>query len=223
MDSDLSKPLCTLVGVGPGVSMAVARRFGSAGYRVALVARNANAVSRFASELESAGIEGHGFPGDAGDELSLRKAFDDIHASVGPTEVLVYNAFAFHQANPSELRPSQLIGDFRVNVVGALISAQIVINHMKTAGRGTILFTGGGLALEPEPVASSLAVCKAGVRNLAFSLHKELSPFHIHVATVTICGYVQDGTRFSPGNIAESFYQLHQQPEGQWDREFVYQ
>ena len=36
MESDVSKPLCTLVGAGPGVSMAVARQFGSAGYRVAL-------------------------------------------------------------------------------------------------------------------------------------------------------------------------------------------
>jgi short-subunit dehydrogenase len=222
MDSNVSKPLCTLVGAGPGVSMAVARRFGSAGYRLALVARNADAVSRFASELESAGIEGRGFSGDAGDELSLRKAFDDIHASLGPTEVLVYNAFAFHPANPSVLQPSQLVDDFRVNVVGALISAQIVTNHMKTVSRGTILFTGGGLALEPQPAASSLAIGKAGIRNLAFSLHKELTPFHIHVATVTICGYVQNGTRFSPGNIAESFFHLHQQSDGQWDREFVH-
>jgi len=203
--------------------MAVARRFGSAGYRLALVARNADAVSRSASELGSAGIEGRGFSGDAGDELSLRKAFDDIHASLGPTEVLVYNAFAFHQANPSVLQPSQLVDDFRVNVVGALISSQIVINHMKTGSRGTILFTGGGLALEPEPGASSLAIGKAAIRNLAFSLYRELAPFHIHVATVTICGYVRDGTKFSPGSIADSFFHLHQQSEGQWEREFVYQ
>ena len=94
---------------------------------------------------------------------------------------------------------------------------------MKAAGRGTILFTGGGLALEPQPGASSLAIGKAGIRSLAFSLHKELALFHIHVATVTICGYVQEGTRFSPANISESFLELHQQIEGQWDRELVFE
>ena len=78
-------------------------------------------------------------------------------------------------------------------------------------------------ALEPEPSFSSLAVGKAGIRSLAFSLHKELGPFHIHVATVTICGYVHEGTRFSPGSIAEVFSLLHRQPEEKWDREFVYQ
>jgi len=219
----VGKPLCTVVGAGPGVSMAVASKFGSAGYRVALVARNADSVSRLASELASAGVESRGFQGDAGDELSLRQAFGEIQAALGPPEVLVYNAYAFHQANPSVLPPSQLVDDFRVNVVGALISAQIVIDHMKTAGRGTILFTGGGLALDPQPGASSLAIGKAGIRSLAFSLHQELAPFHIHVATVTICGYVREGTRFNPGNIAEAFFRLHQQPEGQWDREVVYE
>ncbi|MGO9261345.1 MAG: hypothetical protein ACLQU1_34325 [Bryobacteraceae bacterium] len=92
-----------------------------------------------------------------------------------------------------------------------------------TVSRGTILFTGGGLALEPQPGASSLAIGKAGIRNLAFSLHEELAPFHIHVATVTICGYVEDRTRFSPGDIAGSFFYLHQRAEGKWDRESVYQ
>jgi hypothetical protein len=87
--------------------------------------------------------------------------------------------------------------------VGALVSAQCVIDDMKAARRGTILF--GGLALEPEPSISSLAVGKPGIRSLAFSLHKELGLFHIHVATVTICGYVHEGIRFSPGSIAEVF------------------
>jgi len=223
MDSKVIRPLCTVVGAGPGVSMAVARRFGSAGHRLALVARKADAVSGLASELGTAGIEARGFAADASHEASLRKAFDDIHASFGPTEVLVYNAFAFHQASPSELSPAKLVDDFLVNVVGALISAQSVIQHMKMLNRGTILFTGGGLALEPEPTASSLAIGKAGIRSLAFSLHKELDPFHIHVATVTICGYVREETKFSPGNISESFFQLHQQPEGQWDRESIFQ
>jgi NAD(P)-dependent dehydrogenase (short-subunit alcohol dehydrogenase family) len=223
MASILTKPLCTVVGVGPGVSMAVARRFGLAGHRLALVARNAEAVSKFARELEATGIEAHGFTGDASDETSLRRAFEDIHASLGTTEVLVYNAFAFHQANPSELPPAELVDDLRVNVVGALISAQSVISRMKGLKRGTILFTGGGLALEPEPGVSSLAIGKAAMRSLAFSLHKELIAFHIHIATVTICGAVKEKTRFSPDNIAESFFQLHQQPEGQWDRESIYQ
>lgn len=223
MDSDRTKPLCTVIGAGPGVSMAVAKRFGSAGFRVALVSRNVDNVLRFVAALQAGGTEAHGFAGDAGNEASLRKTFHEIHESLGPTEILVYNAFRFHEANPSVLPASQLAADFQVDVVGALVSAQCVIGDMKAAHRGTILFTGGGLALEPESNYSSLAVGKAGMRSLALSLHKELAPFHIHVATVTIGGPVQEGTRFSPDRIAEVYFALHQQPEGKWDREVVYQ
>jgi short-subunit dehydrogenase len=223
MDSDGTKLLCTVIGAGSGISMAVAKRFSTAGYRVAVVARSAANVLKLADELQGAGTEAHGFAGDASSEGSLRKTFHEIHESLGPTEVLIYNAFALGQANPSELPAEQLAANFQVNVIGALVSAQCVIGDMKAAHRGTILFTGGGLALEPEPSYSSLSVGKAGMRSLAFSLHKELAPFDIHVATVTICGPVQEGTRFNPGQIAEAFFELHRQPRGKWDREFVYQ
>src|SRR5262245_2936290 len=150
MESDGSKLLCTVIGAGPGVSMAVAKRFGSAGFRVALVSRHADNVSRFAAELQAGGTQARAFAGDASSEDSLRKPFQEIHGSFGPTGVLVYNAYGFHQANPSELPPSQLTADLQVNVVGALVSAQCVIGDMKAVRQGTILFTGGGLALEPE-------------------------------------------------------------------------
>jgi short-subunit dehydrogenase len=207
----------------PGYKHGGGKAICTAGYRLAVVARNAANLLRFAAELQGAGAEAHSFAGDASSESSVRKTLHEIHQSLGPTEVLVYNAFAFRQGNPSELPAAQLAADFQVNVVGALVSAQCVIADMKAAHRGTILFTGGGLALEPEPSYSSLSVGKAGLRSLAFSLHKELASFDIHVATVTICGPVQEGTRFNPGRIAEVFFELHRQPVGKWDREFVYQ
>ena len=89
MDSKGSKPLCTVIGAGPGIGIAVAKGFGSAGYRVAMVARNADNVLKLAAELGTAGVEARGFGGDAGSEDSLRKTFGDIHQSLGPTAVLV--------------------------------------------------------------------------------------------------------------------------------------
>ena len=61
----MTQPFCVVVGIGPGIGLAVARRFGAAGYRLALVARRSEAVASFAKELETAGIEARGFVGDA--------------------------------------------------------------------------------------------------------------------------------------------------------------
>jgi NADP-dependent 3-hydroxy acid dehydrogenase YdfG len=81
MDLQVTKPLCTVVGAGPGLGLAVAKRFGEAGYRLALLARRADAVYKIANELATDGMEAGGFAADAGDEASLRRQFQQIDAS----------------------------------------------------------------------------------------------------------------------------------------------
>jgi len=93
---------------------------------------------------------------------------------------------------------------------------------MRASGKGTILFTGGGLALHPNPQVASLSVGKAAIRNLAYSLGAELELEGIQVATVTIAGYVKPGTHFDPDLIAETYWQLHTQKTGERQREIVY-
>jgi len=218
----MATSLCTIVGAGPGVSLAVARRFGREGFRIALIARRAEALADYQAELAAAGVESVGFAGDAGDAQSLRGAFEHVASQLGPTAVLVYNVAANAPGTPSTLDGEQLVETFRSNVVGALLAAQQVIPQMQSSGSGTILLTGGGLAFTPWPQAAALAVGKAGLRNLAYSLAAELEPLGIHAATVTIAGMVQAGTPFDPDRIADAYWRLHTQPAGQWEQEIIY-
>jgi len=218
----MADQVCAVVGAGPGLSQAVARRFAREGFRVALLARRPEALEGYVAELRGAGADAHGFPADAGDPASLQAAFGRVAAQLGAPEVLVYNAAALVPGVPSGLDPAAVLEQLKVNVVGALVSAQQVIPAMRAAGRGTILLTGGGLALSPIPQYASLALGKAAMRNLSFSLAFELEPEGIHVATVTVGGFIEPGTRFDPDQIAEEYWRLHTQPRGEWDREAVY-
>lgn len=211
--------VCVVVGVGPGVGMGVARRFASAGYTLALVARNADKLAGYADEI---GNGARGFAADAGEADSLRRAFAHIRDTLGAPEVLVYNTGVNVPGKPTTVDPEAFVTNFRVNVAGALVAAQAVVPAMREVGSGTILLTGGGLALAPYVDYASLAVGKAGIRSLAYTLHDELAPDGIHVATVTIAGFVQPGTFFDPDKIAETYWALHTQPPGSWDKEIVY-
>ncbi len=219
---DPGDKVCTIVGAGPGVSLGVARAFGKAGYALALVSRSGDKVTRIVKDLCGEGLRASGFVADAGDENSIRNVFGQIAANAGPVEVLVYNAFGFHAGPPSSLRIDDVMADFAVNVAGALACVQAVLPGMKSRSAGTILLTGGGLALEPAAPVASLAIGKAGMRSLTFSLFQELRPWGIHAATVTICGPVQDGTHFSPDLIAREFLALHRQEEPSWQAEHIY-
>lgn len=214
--------VCTIVGAGPGVSLGVARAFAAEGFTICLIARSLDKLNSVAAKLRDEGVQALPFAADAGDERSLRAAFEQIRSAAGETEVLVYNAYAFHPGMPSTLAVDDLMADFAVSVAGALAAVKAVLPAMKAAGSGTILFTGGGLALQPSAPAASLSIGKAGLRSLAFSLFEELRPSGIHAATVTICGPVQEGTHFSPDLIAREFLALHQQKQPGWQPEILY-
>ena len=218
----MSKPIIVIVGAGPGVSTGLARRFGREGFQVALIARNAAKLDGYVAEMKQADLEARSYEADAGDPTSLTAAFDRIKADLGDPSVLAYNAAAFVGGVPSSLSVADLQSSFAVNVAGALVAAQQVIPAMRSAQAGTILFTGGGLALYPWSGASALAIGKAGIRSLAYTLGEELEPAGIHVATVTIAGTVQPDTHFDPDRIADTYWHLHTQPAGQWEREIVY-
>jgi short-subunit dehydrogenase len=216
------KPVCVVVGAGPGIGMAVARRFARGGYRPVLVARRADKLVPLVAALDQEGFDPVSIGADAAEPGAVQFAFGEIREKVGPVEVLVYNAAAVTQSTPSFLSPDQLVQDFKVSVAGALACAQQVVPQMRERGRGTILLTGGGFALRPMAALASLGVGKAGIRNLAHSLAEELAPAGIHVATVTVMGFVKPGTPFDPEKIAEVYWQLHQQPKEAWETEIQF-
>ncbi|MCH8181452.1 MAG: SDR family NAD(P)-dependent oxidoreductase [Proteobacteria bacterium] len=80
--SNDSKEVCLITGVGPGTGSALARRFAE-GYRVALLARNAERLEALAGELEGAVA----FPCDVADEAQLSATVDRIRHEMGDPSV----------------------------------------------------------------------------------------------------------------------------------------
>src|SRR3954466_1490155 len=81
-----------LVGAGPGLGAAIARRFARGGYRVTLVARSAATMAPTAQELRAAGAEVTTIEADAGDPEALRAALAPVFAAPGTPGVVIYNA-----------------------------------------------------------------------------------------------------------------------------------
>ena len=204
----MNNPLIVIVGAGPGVSAGIARKFGSNGFEVILLARKQESLDLQVSELQKKGIDAHGILADASVSASIIAAISQVKSDYGMPEVLIYNVGSNTINNPSVLNRNDLINDFNVNVAGALVSSQQVIPGMMERKKGTILFTGGMLALNPVASRASASISKAGLRNLTFTMADELSPYGIHVATVTIGGVVKPGTFFDPDLIAESYWEL---------------
>jgi NAD(P)-dependent dehydrogenase (short-subunit alcohol dehydrogenase family) len=211
-----------IIGYGPGVGGAVAEAFAREGYPLALIARDANKLDEAVKVLLAKGIQAQAFCADAGDAVSLTTALNEVRHTLGDAEVLHYNAAYWRLGPVLETTPESFDDDFRVCVTGALVAARALAPAMIAAGRGTLLFTGGGLALYPSPQAPSLSVGKAGIRALALMLAEELAPHNVRVGTVTIAGEVATGTPFASDKIAKAFMSLHLSPVDPKTAEIVF-
>ena len=121
-----------VVGFGPGISNAVAEKFGSSGFSVALVARNEERLAAGVKALKAKGIDAAAFPADAGDPASIREAVRKARAAGGPITVLHWNAYGGGEAADLVTADvAALHGIFDVAVVGLLAAVQEALPDRK--------------------------------------------------------------------------------------------
>ena len=179
-----------IVGAGPNLGMAVARRFGREGLAVGLVSRNQEKLDGLAAELESEGLTAAGAAADIRDGDALAAAIRSLAERLGPVEVLEYSPLPAREFMKPilETTAEDLRGPLEFSVLGAVAATHAVLGPMREAGRGTILFTTGGAAINPYPLRAGVGVSFAGEVAWARMLHDELAGQGIHVAHTAIGG-----------------------------------
>jgi len=199
-----------IIGAGPGIGKAVAEKFGKNGFSVALISRKKEKLDKLVQELNYHGTDAHAFAADVADAGTIKDAFDKVWDRWPDIDVIHYNAARMKMVNIEYETADGLTRDFKVNVAGVMTVLNLVLPDMEKKKDGTILLTGGGFALDPDPQYGSLAIGKAGILNLAQSLHKALKPKNIFVGTVTVGRPVNPNDAvYSPSNIAEQFWKLY--------------
>ncbi len=214
-----TKPVAVVVGAGPGLGFAAAKRFAEAGMTAVLVSRNADRLSDLAAQIDGAVA----YPCDATDEAAVEKMYDDIEATHGPVEVLVYNpGGGFGRTNVVEQTAERFRTVWEFTAFGGFLNGRAAAKRMRSRGHGTILFTGATASLRGGKGFAAFASGKFALRALAQSMARELGPDGIHIAHVNIDGIIgesDDGAKLAPEDIAETYYGLHKQAKSNWTQE----
>jgi NAD(P)-dependent dehydrogenase (short-subunit alcohol dehydrogenase family) len=223
--------VAVVLGVGPGLGAAIARRFAREGFAVGLMARREESLSGAREEIEGEGGTALAVETDATDAVSVANAFDRVRNELGDPEVFVYNAGAFQMGGILELSPEQFDNCFRANCSGAFHGARQVLPAMAERGSGTVILTGATASLRGSSRFAALSTGKFGLRALAQSMAREFWPRGIHVAHVVIDGQIdtprvremspdrEEHTMLSPDAIAEAYWRLHDQDRTAWTLE----
>lgn len=203
-----------IVGMGPGLSLGVAKRFGAEGYKIGMISRNADKLQGFVETLAADNIEAVYAVADVGDTGQLLSALHELQKELGRVDVLHYNAVDYRTKHILEENIDDLTQGFKISVGNALEAVKFLRPKLQESS-GSVLFTGGGSADRPSPEMGSISLGKAGIRNLAYQLNEALQPDDIFVGLVTVNGWIRwESETHSPTLIAEKFWELYRFQEG---------
>ncbi|SDZ57384.1 NADP-dependent 3-hydroxy acid dehydrogenase YdfG [Jannaschia faecimaris] len=223
----MTKPRAVIIGVGDGLSAAVARDLGT-DHDLTLAARSDDKMRLLANETGAQTVLL-----DATDEAAVARLFDDLPAS---PRVVVYNPSARVRGPIADLPVDDVRAAVEVTAIGALIAGKHAARRMQEADpidgtRGTIIFTGASAGVKGFPQSAPFAMGKFAQRGLAESMARELHPKGIHVVWVNIDGAILNpgrsepadapGSMLRPEAIARTYRHLIDQDRSAWSNEMT--
>ncbi|TYK46330.1 SDR family NAD(P)-dependent oxidoreductase [Actinomadura decatromicini] len=185
-----------VIGVGPGLGMSIAQRFGREGHRIALISRNRDRHPGYVAALADAGIEATSHPADVRDRDALLAALRAIAEHHGGIDVVYYGPGAADPAaRPAPITSTDVTAakDAMSWVYPAIDTVGAVLPGMVKQGNGGLLFAGGLSSVVPMPTIGNLAISSAALRNYALTLNAALADQGVYAGTLTIGGLIERG------------------------------
>ena len=220
----MNKPVCVIVGVGSGNGVSFARKFASEGYRVAMLSRNMEYLSKLSEKI----ADSQAYQYDVTKIERAEEVFSRIESEMGTISILVYNAGAGAFTNIEDADVESFQRAWEVNAKGLFIVAKKVIPQMRKLGGGNIVVIGATASIKGGANFTPFASAKAAQRSLAQSMARHLDPEKIHVSYIIVDGVIDlDRTRkampdkpddyfINPDDLAESVWFLTQQKSSAW-------
>ncbi|MFJ7998141.1 SDR family oxidoreductase [Streptomyces sp. NPDC096310] len=206
-----------LIGAGPGLGLATARRFGTAGHTVALISRNVQRLDDLAAALAHDGVQARGFAADVLDPASLTAALHTAADTLGPVEILQYSPVprADFMKPVLDTGADDLDAPLAFSAKGPVTAVNAVLPGMRELGRGTLLFVNGSSAVRPNPNVAGTSIAFAAESAYARMLHDTLAPENIHAAQLIVPGAIRpDSEHSSPEALAQLLHDIHRERDG---------
>ena len=210
----MSAPVYVVLGAGPGLGLAVARRFAHEGYDVVLATRHADQAEPLVATLSDEGHRAEGVGVDLTDPEDVGGVVRGIGERHGRIDVLHFNPSAWREKDPLHLTVPELLEDVALGAGALLPAVQAAKPYFRRGAR--VLVTGSAAADKPSPAVASLGVQKAAVRNLVTSLDRALEPEGIRSVAVQINGVLGKEGPFSPPPIADAMWQAVTRLDDDW-------
>lgn len=181
-------------GYGPGLGAGTARRFGRAGFRIAVIGRDSAAADTHVTALAADGIDAKPFPADVTDAAQLGSVIARIEAELGVIDVAVHSAAAdMSVRSPSTLdtEVDSLTLPFALKVASPIALVRALAPGMIARGDGTLLFSSGASEHLVQPYLANVGVALGAQRAYLRQLAAELDGTGVYAGLLNIGSLIQ--------------------------------
>ena len=169
-----------VTGASSGIGLSTAEALSARGAKVALIARNTDAIKDLAARLPGS----LPLTADVTDFVALTKAINAVHSHYGRLDGLINNAGRGYGASIEEIDPTAFTEIFTLNVLAPIVAMQAVIPIMRTAGAGVIINVNSGTSFMTIPDYSVYSASKRALLGVTQTARGELAADSIVVSEV---------------------------------------
>ena len=169
-----------VTGASSGIGLSTAEALSARGAKVALIARNTDAIKDLAARLPGS----LPLTADVTDFVALTKAINAVHSHYGRLDGLINNAGRGYGASIEEIDPTAFTEIFTLNVLAPIVAMQAVIPIMRTAGAGVIINVNSGTSFMTIPDYSVYSASKRALLGVTQTARGELAADAIVVSEV---------------------------------------
>jgi NADP-dependent 3-hydroxy acid dehydrogenase YdfG len=183
-------PVIAIIGAGPGLGAAVARRFGREGFSVALISRDQSKLDALAADLTTAGVTASGYAADVREPAQLQDALARAAAELGPITALQYSPLPSRDyLKPVlDLTPELALEALSFSALGLIHAVRAVLPAMRESGTGSVILINGGTSVKARAGFAGTSVAFPAESAYGEMLHEALADEGIRVAQLVIPG-----------------------------------
>lgn len=163
-----------ITGASTGLGRAMAIRMASEGWQIAASARGQAKLQDLA--LTSGDLPGkiHIFPLDVTDQAAVTSTWRAIEGQLGTVSQVVLNAGSHRPVQVESLSSEDFVALINLNLLGTVHCLEAALPSMLQRGAGRIAVVASLAGYRGLPTAAAYGMTKAGLINMAESLHPEL-------------------------------------------------
>jgi NAD(P)-dependent dehydrogenase (short-subunit alcohol dehydrogenase family) len=183
--------IAIVTGSTQGIGAAIARRYGSEGAKVAVVAsKDIERARAIVAEIRGAGGVAEAFAADCSKVAEIDALVGDVVATFGGLDILVNNAGIMHTASIEETTEAMWDAQLDLNLKGAFFLVRAAVPEFRRRGRGKVVNITSIWGIGAGPNCPAYCASKGGLENLTRALTVEIGRYNINVNSL------------APGNIA---------------------